>query len=148
MGITIIGAEGSMGRRYSAIVKYLGHKFRAIELDDQIPEKCDRVIIATPTVTHHHIVTECIRSGANHILVEKPLFQDLNEYDFKPEFPCDIRMVCNYAFIDATYSVFEPPTYYDNYYAGKEEPWSNFIQLAGLARGSLVVKEDSPLWKC
>ena len=41
-------------------------------------KKCDAIFIATPTTTHYQYAKECLEMG-KHILLEKPMTNNLNE---------------------------------------------------------------------
>jgi len=76
--ILLIGAGGSMGRRYSAILKYLNKSFLPVDKETSLNElgkkavKCAGAIVATPTDTHEDVIKQLIPTRIP-ILCEKPV---------------------------------------------------------------------------
>ena len=81
MRVAIIGAHGNMGRRYSAIVRYLGHE--VLEHDPLAGTSCDLLtadyqaaIIASPIDTHVYYCLQLACYG-KPFLCEKPISKDV-----------------------------------------------------------------------
>ena len=78
MSVLIIGNRGSMGQRYSCILKHLGKTFVGVDKGDVIPDiQYDGYIIATPTETHAKIVCD-LAKYRKPILIEKPICKDID----------------------------------------------------------------------
>lgn len=79
MKLGIVG-HGSIGSRHAANAEQLGHKVlvydpanrRDVEFERNIYERCDAVVIATPTIYHLSGIRACAERG-KHVLVEKPI---------------------------------------------------------------------------
>lgn len=156
----IVGAAGSMGKRYRAILNSLNVPFKSFDLVEYprmwenetiIPavdwfhvKHCQRAIVCTPSRTHSISVDELQELGIKKLLIEKPMFDHETDYQWARKQTADLRMVCNYKFIDGT----EGPTMYNYYDAGREEPWMNYFQIIGMARGELQIHDRSPVWQC
>ncbi len=145
----IIGAKGSMGRRYQAILKYLEKPFTCADVDDDWFLKsrlCDSIILATPTDTHYNFLKNLIHFK-QPILCEKPITKDLRELDLiKHEYrDLPLQMVMQYKELDAGD---EGPSFYDYYNHGKDGLYWDALQIIGLARGGVEILEESPIWRC
>ena len=55
-------------------------KYNIQSYDSQVNliELCDAIIIATPTITHHEIAKDALKSGC-HIFIEKPITTTIDE---------------------------------------------------------------------
>lgn len=73
MKIAVIGALGNMGRRYCAIIKYIGHEIEPIDIGcGGSLVDCDRAIIATPIEGHYEWIQSCFDKDIPW-LCEKPI---------------------------------------------------------------------------
>lgn len=148
MNILLLGSKGAIGSRYAAVLKYLKIPFEGVDYNESTSGSFTHGVIATPTSTHDYCFEDLVARGIKRILIEKPMFHSLDSYDSCRKIinknNIDVRMVCNYKFIDG----YEGETYYDHFNAGKEEDWCNWIQLIGLARGTITLLKESPIWKC
>jgi hypothetical protein len=107
MNILIIGASGNMGKRYSAIVSYLGHRAVCLDINNDIAHYLayhkGPAIIASPTAEHLVHIEQCLEYSIP-CLCEKPLHKNNDpEYISDLEMAAygkdvDIRMVCNWKF--------------------------------------------------
>ena len=140
--IYIVGYNGNMARRYRAILDYLdishcgedvGHRFGRLD-------ECQGVIITTPTNMHLWHLDQFERTGLP-ILCEKPI--SLGVFTLPKD--ANIQMVNQYAF---TGPWPEGVTYYNNWNTGKDGLEWDCINIIGLARGEVVVENNSPFWKC
>ena len=80
--ILLVGANGSMGKRYQAILKSLGERFFPFDLDtiDIPPDSCFKaVIIASPTDMHSYHIKKFGHLGP--VLCEKPVCKSLTELE-------------------------------------------------------------------
>ena len=147
--ILIIGSEGSMGKRYQAILKHLSQPFEGWDPKHGTapchPEKYSRFIIASPTDTHLGWVKALDQYG-KPILCEKPLSKDLGEVEEILKCKSELTMMMQYTWLFDRYS-FGHSSY--NYYQHGPDGliWDCF-QIIALARHEVELKEDSPIWKC
>lgn len=154
--IAIIGANGSMGKRYQAILSYLGEKFIPLDRDStdeiqilQMCMNCDRVILASPTQTHVDWLYKLLPLGKK-VLCEKPVsknIDDLNELMFfcnKNGYVFD--MVMQYAELVDQES--RGSTYYNYFRTGNDGLVWDCMQIIGLAKDDIFIDNHSPIWKC
>lgn len=153
--ILILGNKGNMGRRYAAILRYLGVEFKGLDLGweasefDKLAKASSGFIIATPTTSHVEWVSRCI-PYSKPILCEKPISTNMDEIAFCLEAlassKAPFNMVNQYSYLAGKdgYGV----TLYDYWNHGKDGLAWDCIQLAGLATGELILKEESPIWRC
>jgi hypothetical protein len=148
----IIGSEGSMGRRYQAILRWLNEPF---ECHDVVLE-CngtplwndyfDRFIIATPTHTHLKWVKELEHHG-RPILCEKPLSKDLAEVEQILACKAPLSMMMQYKYLAAD-PVQSGPSSYNYFRHGKDGMIWDCFQIIALARDKVTIRENSPTWEC
>ena len=156
MRVLILGSKGSMGKRYAAILKHLNVPCTEFDVKDGNPlngsiKQCDRVIVATPTSTHMEVldIITTVMPGAP-ILCEKPVTKSLSDLEQILSM-CDargndLRMMYQYSLL-ASDDLYLQSHY--NYYAhGSDGIQWDCMQIIGLAKGKVVLKEDSPIWKC
>lgn len=96
-----------MGRRYAAILRYLGMDYETWDIADG----CHRpplagfshVLIATPTDTHVSQIQQCVGTGVTHVLCEKPLCMDATRVatlrDECQSLRTYIHIVCNWSYV-------------------------------------------------
>lgn len=154
MSLVLLGAKGSMGRRYLAILRHLGVPCHAVDRDEFTLEavaamlrSSEGAIIATPTDTH---LALCALVAAEApgvpILCEKPLScRSPVEVEAILSLPSPVTMMCQYVLLD---DGGDGPTLYDYYDSGKDGLLWDAIQLVGLARGPIDLRTDSPIWRC
>ena len=151
--ILLIGARGSMGRRYAAILRYLnvpyvGHDVESTAervVEDVASAEIFGTIIATPTATHYGY-WRLLDPLGKPILCEKPLTKSPAEMEEMLNGRSPLRMMTQYALLDDPCSFGE--TLYDYYDSGKDGLAWDCMQIIGLARGPLVVRNESPVWRC
>lgn len=170
MKILVIGSKGNMGKRYVAILKYLGHEVVGLDLDNfedvfnyeknditiprnllTLKEPVDRAIIATPIDKHYEWCVWCINNKIP-FLCEKPISKNLDEIkiliDFSEKNGVDGRMVCNWAFINS-YETLLPNDNgitLDYYNTGKDGFW-DLIQPVYLGK-KFTLQKKSPAYIC
>lgn len=155
--ITIFGSEGSMGKRYKAILKYLGRKFECVDpsidkvncahLTSDLVKYSDGIIVATPTDTHARVLTNLVGYGCQvPVLCEKPVSKDPYELVEIINLGLNITTMMQYKFLDSPSSNGE--TYYNYFRHGNDGLAWDCFQIIALARGKITIKEDSPIWKC
>lgn len=145
----ILGYKGSIGSRYVAILETLGVDYIGVEVGDDLPSKYDAIIIATPTHLHGEHLMRHADDGVP-ILVEKPLATDLRQAleicDMIDEAGTAVRMVNQYRHIPDDGG--EGDTLYDYFKTGADGLYWDTISLIAIARGPVVVKNKSPVWRC
>ncbi len=154
--IALIGSDGSMGKRYQAILKHLGLDYVPFDRpmsDRSIVEAafgCERVIIASPTHTHLSYLLELLPSKLP-ILCEKPVTKNIDEINELHAY-CDkhnysYNMVMQYKQLLVSTAKGEP-SYYNYFRHGNDGLIWDCMQTIALAEGQIVLGEDSPVWKC
>lgn len=156
MSILIIGAQGNMGKRYSAVLKHLGQSVVGVDKEHNRhyikseAEKSDGVIICTPTVTHCEWIKHLADIG-KPILCEKPFTTNIEELtetlDICAELETNLSMVYQYKMLAPEKSQ-KGWSYYNYFRHGGDGLVWDCIQIIGLARSTLRLEEDSPIWKC
>lgn len=159
--IAIIGANGSMGKRYQAVLKYLEKPYLCFDIKDErtnVLRACmdaTSVILCTPTDTHFEWLDDLISCRVEKILCEKPVTKDLNEladiYSRAKLADIDLKMVNQY-----TYPLLAPghdagsigDSYYDYFRHGSDGIYWDCMQIIGMANGEIRLSENSPIWRC
>lgn len=154
MSILIVGSEGSMGKRYQAILNYLSTEWYGIDLHNQDEfkrraENSSGFIVATPTSTHTEIVRRLFPYG-NPILCEKPISKNVKEVkdllaDVQAE-KIHFQMMYQYKRLIPEYS--RGDSAYDYFRHGKDGLIWDCLQIIGLSDTTPTLNENSPLWKC
>jgi len=157
MKVLVIGGNGSIGKRYCAILRYLKVNYEIYEINDVLansaPPEADRWLIASPTSTHFEYCMEAIKRR-KPFLCEKPLSKSLDQCreirDAAQAADVDGRVVCNYkiAFeINFGGTVFEGalPYKYEYFNTGKDGVFWDLCQLIYM-NPNLLIDTDSPTW--
>lgn len=152
MSILIVGSEGSMGRRYKAILSHLKVPYECVDKEhssEVIQEKAwesNGIIIATPTETHTNLIM-----GLNKfkipILCEKPFTKNMDELSLILEMTLGpLDMMFQYS------KIYDPTSkgnsFYNYFRHGNDGLVWDCMQTIGLANGEVEVFEDSPVWTC
>lgn len=157
--IMIIGSEGSMGKRYQAILKYLDHGFAAVDKDKTVSQMLEiaqdpligSFIVATPTDTHAMIV-EALMPLQKPILCEKPLSRSVKNvrylYDLSKQWGTKLTMMAQYKFAVELGSNTQGDSWYNYFRHGNDGIYWDCMQVIGMAKGFPVLGEDSPIWSC
>lgn len=157
MKVALFGSNGSIGKRYAAILNHLDVPFKPVEIDSDFwrssnPwENITHAIVATPT--HSHLTIARAASNSVPTLCEKPLTDKKTELDdwkaLKSKHP--IYMVNNYSFLDTNPGF--PPRVdrieYNFYNTGKDGTALDCIQLLYMAQkigAEIEIKKVSPVW--
>lgn len=155
----IIGSEGSMGKRYQAILRHLGENFSCADIGMPILPKhriCDRYIVCTPTDTHYNILKSIIPLG-KPILCEKPITKSLTAladiFSMCKQYNTQFNMTFQYSELASkdqlSYQVLDSgDSSYDYFRTGNDSLIWDCLQIIGLANGPVEIKNDSPIWKC
>lgn len=154
--ILIYGSEGSMGRRYQAILKYLNVKFDVFDtkIHKKAPEirQFDGIILCTPTCTHKFLI-EDLQKFDKPILCDKPIYKDSKVVDQLMGSCRDLDIMFQYKEISypATPNMEKYSSYYDYFRTGSDGLYWDCMQTIALHIGSfndLLIKNESPIWKC
>lgn len=155
MSILIVGASGNMGKRYAAILKYLGYSFTGVDVrstNDEVEkaaEKAEGILIATPTETHCKLIQRFLPYKVP-ILCEKPISTNIAEFketmDMVRGSFVPFRMVNQYRMLADRNSIGR--SVYDYFRHGSDGLYWDCIQIIGLARGEIRLGEESPVWRC
>ncbi len=156
MSVLIVGADGSMGKRYQAVLRYLNFPF--ICADSYTPistmaehyQKAQAVIIATPTAIHKSNL-DFFSKLSKPILCEKPLSKDMDELIFiRDEVvrnrKSNLTMMMQYEMLTDLSCAGE--SYYDYFRHGNDGLAWDCLQVIALAKRRVTLKEESPVWKC
>ncbi len=155
--IALIGSEGSMGKRYQAILKYLDQPYLALDrlhyTTDEILEKassCSHILIASPTSSHFFYLRNLIASKSD-ILCEKPITKDLMQLEelhaFCHRIGASYKMVMQYKELINPYADGNWTEY--NYFRhGNDGLAWDCLQPIALAKSAVAIREDSPVWAC
>lgn len=158
--ILILGSDGSMGKRYQAILNFLKKPFfcRDIKLVDapqydvpfsKLKEIISGIIIATPTETHADLIRDFL-PFKKPILCEKPILKDLTELRslFKEIESSKIRFHMMYQYKSLVPKYSEGESVYDYFRHGSDGLLWDCLQIIGLAKGKIKLRERSPIWEC
>lgn len=155
--IAIIGNKGNMGRRYESILNSLQIDHFGVDLlssahikNDLEKESFSHAIIASPTITHASWMQWLYDHDKTcRILCEKPITKDLNELVRILSLPeIDLTMVYNYEYVEYKDLFMGDCTTYNFYNSGGDGLYWDCIQIIGLAKGELVLSNESPIWRC
>lgn len=147
----LIGGNGSIGKRYQAILHHLKMPYRVID-PIVTPESLNgitRAIISTPTNTHCEVASLCQERGIP-FLCEKPLSKDLEELKKFKNFYTLGFVVNNYAFLRDFSKKKIKQIEYDFFNTGRDGLlWDvcQMVYLSEIHKSDLVVKRKSWTWK-
>lgn len=151
--IMLIGSEGSIGRRYKAVLKYLGVDVKCydikpgVDVESCVNDDCDGFIVAAPTSSH---VSWCrnLLIYEKPILCEKPLgvnvleVEELSKYAGANEF---ISVVDNWVHMLQVKGKTNLDLKYRNFHTGNEKLSWNLAQPIYLTKdGNLELFLDFP----
>jgi hypothetical protein len=155
MSVLIVGAQGSMGKRYQCILDYLQRPYICVDKIHTLAEikrdasRASGIIIATPTNTHVNFIREFL-PFRKPILCEKPITKDIAELkDLKDEIlesKTPFRMTFQYEVLDQPSQ--NGPSRYNYFRHGNDGLVWDCLQIIGLARSEIKLGEDSPVWSC
>lgn len=153
MRVLLLGHLGNMGTRYRRILEHLGVPYKGYDFGDAYGEGLldgiTHILIATPTETHIPYILAFKTTGLP-ILCEKPLTKNLEELEAlaRDYMPGDspLQMVHQYDYLTSAGD--EGETVYNYFKTGGDGLHWDCIQIIGLARGALEIKNTSPIWDC
>lgn len=145
--VLLVGALGSIGQRYKAILEWLGCDVTPYDIgyDANVLAKLyDGIIIASPTTTHFNYIN-LFKNNMTPILVEKPMcatVAEAAEISKDQSVALYVHVVDNWAYILNDLSGYGKHTLvYKNYYTGKEKLAFNLAQPAYFTRGGMLKLE-------
>ena len=149
--IAIIGAKGSMGRRYTAICRFLGLNASLYDKEDwgmasgQVG--LEGIIIASPTEEHFKNLKEFKRLKLP-ILCEKAISKNKFELEEVLSWDMNIRMVNQYSHLMSYNPEKEGVSYYNYYNTGRDGLEWDCINIIGLSHKKPHLDNSSPVWQC
>jgi len=157
--VLVVGYKGNMGSRYTAILDFLGIEWSGLEPFERKGNEQDieGIILATPTITHPDILRSFENDYDLPILCEKPISRcgifgkpsTLGLADFLSKTNLNIRMVNQYKYMPrADEAGAEGKTYYNYFKTGRDGLAWDCINIIGMAKGDVELKNDSPIWDC
>lgn len=155
MSVLIVGAKGNMGRRYAAILTYLGKEWTGVDIEQPssstraAAQRSDGVIIATPTKTHASLI-RLMADLKKPILCEKPVTTDIAEMR---TMALELKLnKTNLTMVHQYKELIDMPSigwsYYNYWNHGRDGLVWDCIQIIALARSEVAIQDDSPVWKC
>ena len=154
--IALVGSEGSMGKRYRAILNKLNVEFRPFDKETSLNDLVSTckysngIILCTPTPTHFTFLNALIPLG-KPILCEKPISKDPEEviecFRLAGEENCSLTMMLQYQEI-LTPGEYSGDSSYNYFRTGNDGLVWDCMQTIALAKGKVSVKNDSPIWEC
>lgn len=158
MRVLLVGSEGSMGKRYQAIFKWLGIETMNVDKDtpsgrifDWTP-MADGIVICTPTDSHKHVLDILTQLKSEiPVLCEKPLATSKEDLDFirseiVKERKVNLTMVMQYGCLQSPGSWGD--SWYDYFRHGNDGLYWDCLQIIGLAKGKVTLAQESPVWSC
>jgi len=153
--VLVVGYKGNMGSRYTAILDMLGVEWDGTDLvegciDTKTDSDYDGVIIATPTDDHFNMINYIRGISDKPILCEKPIETSLHYLKMLLDRPnLNLRMINQYEYMPgADEADAEGKTYYNYFKSGRDGLAWDCINIIGMAKGDVELKNDSPLWEC
>jgi hypothetical protein len=153
--ILLMGSEGSMGKRYQAILNYLEVPFDCydIGLHQEHGTEYDHYIIATPTDTHYEIL-KSLKDSKSKILCEKPITKDMPELEEILSWGLNLTMMMQYQELKGRgipngSAQDQIISFYDYFRTGPDNlPW-DAMQVIALHEGEVkdvLVSNELPYW--
>lgn len=156
--VIILGYRGSMGRRYAAILEYLGHPWFGIEemnqhycgvkkmhMSDLPVRSYHSIINCTPTMMHLYTMKKYNKLNLP-ILCEKPISLKMDDVRFIIEQNWNVSMVNQYKYLVDENDSGE--TYYNYYNSGRDGIEWDCLNIIGLAKEKPKISNGSPYWHC
>lgn len=155
MSVLIVGAHGSMGRRYQAIMRYLGREYRCVDKDDtdehvaEVAKVSSGIILATPTDTHLSMIRRFLPLR-RPILCEKPVTKSIDELrEVLAEIASakvPFRMMFQYQMLNDAGRIGD--SHYNYFKHGNDGLIWDCLQVIALGRRRVQIRGDSPIWSC
>jgi len=151
--IALIGANGNMGRRYAAVMKFLEIPFRCFDVNDwknaASIKDIHSVIIASSTISHFENIM-FFSMLKIPILCEKPITKSKKELDEILDESPNLRMVNQYEYLRNGFLNYSDyyKSHYDYWNSGKDGQEWDCINIIGLSKSPPKLDNDSPYWNC
>lgn len=154
--VSLIGANGSMGKRYRAILDWLRYPYVPYDVETGFEETvesakaCSHVIVASPTDTHMKYLYALL-PYRKPVLVEKPVCKNLDElidlHGFCLRHSYSFNMMAQYKELVTSREL--KPSHYAYFRHGPDGfPWDG-LQIIGLdCSGKVSLYDKSPIWDC
>lgn len=151
----VIGALGSIGRRYVQILENMKCEVYQSDIKTASTPTIEwinnhgimRIVVASPTFTHLKYASYLSGSKA-FVLVEKPIIISKDEYEIFPKKE-NIRMVSNWLWLPGINPAPGTNTiYYDYFDQGKEKYEYNMAQPIYLGDKHSAFKSKSTIFRC
>lgn len=149
--ILLVGSEGAQGKRYQAILRYLGQEYFGIDVKRPTPDYDTKtvtgVILATPTGHHIFDAFTYAKLGVP-LLVEKPFSTDVAALkSLAPEMAgVSVSMVMQYRHLLDQKS--SGSSHYDYFRHGSDGLVWDCLQTIAFAKSDVRLAEASPVWDC
>jgi predicted dehydrogenase len=151
MKIMLLGGKGNMGQRYAAILRRLSVRTVICDVGDDplLHKDVSGVIVVTPTRQHHESILE-VAPLKVPILCEKPVtlepstLPELRDKLIRLGVP-SFSMVHQYRHFETSGN---GHSIYDYFKHGNDGLIWDCFQIIALAKGSILVGEESPVWYC
>lgn len=158
--IVLLGSRGNMGKRYEAVLKYLGHEILPFDIDSSFEsfkeaiKESNRVVIATPTNEHRSNIIQIANIGwPCDILCEKPIVKDTSLrgiYDLCERQNINLYSVNQYCYLKeyGDFNGANGPSLYNYYNTGRDGLLWDCFQIWAIARHTPLLSNKSPSWYC
>lgn len=157
MKTLLIGSQGSMGQRYSAILEHLKQPFEGVDRDHSSRDiidrarDCGRIILAVPTEIHGSLLKRLIPLK-KPILCEKPVVHSTAElqniFGQLERYNTHFTMMFQYSELVGYPHRRKGHTEYNYFRSGKDGLVWDCLQIIALANDTIELKNTSPVWKC
>ena len=149
-----------MGRRYSAVLKFLRHEIVPIDVEESLRQRqsayrtSDAILLCTPTDEHVRGLFEIGDLGARHIpiLCEKPISTDLVDVkrvcNWARQSGFNLQMVNQYEHISGFSTENRGKSFYHYFNSGRDGLAYDCINILGLAKDGCELSNESHVWRC
>ena len=159
MKVLILGSAGSMGKRYTSILSYMGIDHRGYDINGLSPmlaaacEGCTHAIVATPIPCHVDDCKEMLSRGLS-VLCEKPIAKTVDAVaelaGFYHTSKTSLHMVNNWRFVLGRKRILDAGhnSISLNYFNTGADGDYDLIQPIYLSRGYPTISRTSPVYDC
>lgn len=157
--VLLIGSEGSMGKRYQAILNQLKVPFGRVDTGRNVSDfdswdTYTHFLVASPTDTHYQIIKD-IEKFKKPILCEKPITKNLDELRELLDL-CQERLSIVFQYLslinfNSNVDSQSKMSWYNYFRTGNDGLYWDCMQIIALHRngmGSLEIANVSPVWSC
>lgn len=157
MTTLVIGAAGSMGKRYCSILKSLKQPYVGLDKESSFEtivgtaKMCERIILCTQTDLHGRFLRKLIPLSIP-ILCEKPIVKDTFELEkileLTEKHSTHFTMMFQYGELIKYPHKKSGPSSYNYFRTGNDGLIWDCLQIIALANDTIELKNESPIWKC